>query len=527
MKFTPRDYQLEAVEASEKAEARAIRRQLIVLPTGSGKTCIFAMLIEKRKGRALVLAHRDELVRQAVDKIHMVAPNVDVGIVKAKSDEHDKPVVIASVQTLSRMARITRMFPDFNTVIIDEAHHGVSQTYQRVSDYCAAGLPGGPLLVGVTATPERGDKLSLQTFFEEVVYQKSMLEMIEAGYLCNIRALRVPLEMDLDSVRIQGGDFAAEELGTIMLKADAPKYIVDAIIQHGDGRRGLVFTPTVLTAEMIASELQSRGIAADWLSGSTPFPERLDILGRLKSGQTRIVCNCAVLTEGFDESSIDLIVMARPTRSRSFFVQCVGRGTRLHPGKTDCLVLDVSGATERHKIQNVARMVGIHELPETSTVLDEVEKEKRKGDRDLSRISAYETDDMRTRPIELFASRQLKWFPIGDAWALPLQRNHSVVKIVPYESGDCWTVQVEFAKEGMTQELASNVTLGFAQGIAEDYAREQGVDVLLKKKARWRHYPATGKQVKWLSSLGVEFEASITRGEASDLITMSKLKASG
>ena len=153
LSITPRAYQTEAVQAVLSAYERGIRRSLIALPTGTGKTIVFALLLQQRGGRALVLAHRDELIQQAVDKLTWINPGLDIGVVKAERDEHRAQVVVASVQTLTRKARLSRLRPDFDTIVVDEAHHAPAKSYQRILRYLHARRADGPLVLGVTATP--------------------------------------------------------------------------------------------------------------------------------------------------------------------------------------------------------------------------------------------------------------------------------------------------------------------------------------------------------------------------------------
>ena len=200
-RLTPRPYQYEAVAALLAATARGVERPLLVLPTGTGKTIVFALLVQRRRGRSLILAHRDELIQQAVDKLRLVDRTLPLGVVQAARDEYTAPTIVASVQTLSRRARLTRLVPDFQTIVIDEAHHAPAPTYRRILDYCRAWHPDGPLVVGVTATPERGDHHSLRTIFDGIVYQKTLLEMMQAGYLVDLRALQVLLKADFDALR--------------------------------------------------------------------------------------------------------------------------------------------------------------------------------------------------------------------------------------------------------------------------------------------------------------------------------------
>ncbi|HSX77785.1 MAG TPA: DEAD/DEAH box helicase, partial [Candidatus Saccharimonadia bacterium] len=335
MRLTPRPYQYEAVAALLAALARGVQRPLLVLPTGTGKTIVFALLVQRRAGRALILAHRDELIQQAVEKLHLVDPTLALGIVQATRDEHTAPTVVASVQTLSRRTRLTRLVPDFQTIVIDEAHHAPAPTYRRILDYCRAWAPNGPLVVGVTATPERGDRQSLRDVFDRIVYQKTLLEMMQAGYLVDLRALQVLLQADFDALRTQHGDFVDAELESLLLAANAPAQVLAAFQTHATGRKALLFTPTVALAYAMAATFQTAGIAAEALDGTTPLATRRAILQRLHTGATRVVANCAVLTEGFDEPSVDCIIVARPTQSAPLYQQMLGRGTRTYPGKTD------------------------------------------------------------------------------------------------------------------------------------------------------------------------------------------------
>jgi superfamily II DNA or RNA helicase len=265
-----RPYQEEAVQAVQAAGAEGITRPLVALPTGTGKTVIFGYLLARRAGPALVLAHRDELIRQAVDKLLLVNPDFQVGVVKAEENDVSAPVVVASVQTLARPNRLVQLRQDFRTVVVDEAHHGVANTYQRILEHAGSLAPGGPLTVGFTATPERADKVGLGQVWEKIVYQKSLLEMITAGYLCDVRAARVSLQVNLDQVHTRGGDFVESELESALLNADAPEHVVGAYEEHAAGRKALVFTPTVRLAHDMAEAFRQAGVSAEALGHPRP-----------------------------------------------------------------------------------------------------------------------------------------------------------------------------------------------------------------------------------------------------------------
>ncbi|HZA24629.1 MAG TPA: DEAD/DEAH box helicase family protein [Dehalococcoidia bacterium] len=251
--LTLRPYQEEAIEAVNDASLDGIKRPLVALPTGTGKTVIFANLIDQRPGRALVLAHRDELIRQCQDKLLMVNPDLDTGVVKADENATRANIVVASVQTLARPNRLEQLIGTFNAVVVDEAHHGVADSYQRILEHLGCFSEDGPLTCGFTATPERGDKVGLGDVWERIVYQKTLLEMITAGYLCDLRAKRITLEADFDQVHTPHGDFVERELESALLNADAPKHVVAAYQEHAPGRKALVFTSTVKLAHEMSA----------------------------------------------------------------------------------------------------------------------------------------------------------------------------------------------------------------------------------------------------------------------------------
>ena len=305
---------------------------------------------------------------------------LQIGVVKAERDETTAPTVVASVQTLARPQRLERLTADFSTVVVDEAHHAPAETYMRILDHCDAWDDQGPLVLGVTATPERADKQSLADVFEDIVYQKSILEMMQAGFLCDLRAIQVLLQREFRCPAYPAWGFCRKRISrrahARQCASTGPRGLSDAREQIG---KALCFTPTVATAYAIAEAFQDAGIAAEALDGTTPMDERRDILQRLHTGETQVVCNCAVLTEGFDEPSIDCIIMARPTQSRPFYQQMIGRGTRIYPGKQDCLILDVVGVSTKHRLQTVATLFELNPVLLTEeSVLEAVETQERR-----------------------------------------------------------------------------------------------------------------------------------------------------
>jgi ATP-dependent helicase IRC3 len=507
-----RPYQEEAIEAINGASQEDIRRPLVALPTGTGKTVVFAHLIDQMPGRSLVLAHRDELIRQSVDKLLTVNPTMDIGVVKAGENETGAPVVVASVQTLSRPNRLAQVGHDFPLVIVDEGHHAVADTYMRTLEHLGCFESDGPLTCGFTATPERGDKAGLGKVWQKIIFQKSLLEMILAGYLCDLRTVRVTLRTDLDQVHTRHGDFIDSELESALLNADAPKHVAAAYQEHAPNRKALVFTPTVRMAYAMAEAFQEAGVAAEALDGTTPMDERREILQRLHTGETMVLCNCAVLTEGFDCPSVDCIVVARPTKIKPLYIQMVGRGTRTYPGKDDCLILDVVGVTSRHSIMTASE---IFKLDLKAKLVKEAVEERERRAALPQEEPRYVDGKLAARDVALFRVRPMHWVKTDrGAWALGL--GNGSVRLVPTE-GDRW--DVIHVERGREMVLWIGLPLGYAMGAAEDYAREQGAGGLLNPKARWRREPASPKQINWLRWRGRMVPDGLTKGQASDIMT--------
>lgn len=524
-----RDYQIEAVDAVQAAARRGVRRPLVALPTGTGKTVVFSELIRRRGGRALVIAHRDELIEQARDKLRMVDPDLRVGVVQGERDEHDAPVVVASIQTLARERRMARLlgrgaqeslFPadPFVTVVIDEAHHAAAPTYRTaVAQLGGFELEEGPLVVGVTATPERGDGVGLDAVFQEIVYQRDLLDMIRAGYLCDLRAIRVHVELNLDTLKVRAGDFGDEELGRALIESAAPEHALSAYQQHAAGRKALIFTPTVEVAQLMAETFSEAGIAARRVSGEMAREQRRATLAAFRAGEVRVLANCMILTEGYDEPSVDCLIMARPTKSRPLYVQMVGRGTRRAPGKADCLVIDLLGNSRRHQLMTAASLAGLDpdELAGRTlagAVAEREEREQGGGDRVAGGQVVGEV-------VDLFAESELSWSP-GQGFYVLSGGEHGQV-VIRQDEADAWSVTV-IPATGPPHPLGAGLDLGYAQGAAEDWVRRVRADKLADRSAAWRSRPVSERQIALLRDRGVEVRPGLTAGEASRLIDVAK-----
>jgi len=348
-----RPYQREAEAAILNEWETGVLRTLLVLPTGCGKTIVFSKVIEDRVragDRVLVLAHRGELLEQASDKL---AQATGLRCATEKADESCLGswyrVVVGSVQSLMREKRLSRFAHDyFQTIVVDEAHHVLSDGYQRVLDHF-----GQAKVLGVTATPDRGDMRNLGQCFQSLAYEYTLPKAIREGFLTPIKALTIPLKLDLTGVGVQSGDFKAGDLGTAL--DPYLEQIADEMTRHCSDRKTVVFLPLVKTSQKFRDILLRHGFRAAEVNGTSQ--DRTQILSDFDTGKYNVLCNSMLLTEGWDCPSVDCIVVLRPTKVRSLYSQMVGRGTRLFRGKDHLLLLDFLWHTERHELCHPANLI--------------------------------------------------------------------------------------------------------------------------------------------------------------------------
>lgn len=351
--LTLRPYQQEAHDAILEKWQCGADKLLLVLPTGTGKTIVFASVTEDRVrqgSRVLILAHRGELLEQAADKLRK-STGLGSALEKAESSCLGSwfRVTVGSVQTLMRDSRLKKFPKDyFSTIIIDEAHHCISDSYQKVLQH----FPGAKVL-GVTATPDRGDMKDLGTYFEQIAYEYTLPEAIRQGYLSPIKALTIPLRIDISQVGISAGDFKAGEIGTAL--DPYLEQIATEMETYCKDKKTVAFLPLVKTSQKFRDILQRHGFRAAEVNGNSE--DRAEILRDFDQGKYNVLCNSMLLTEGWDCPSVDCIIVLRPTKVRSLYSQMVGRGTRLSPGKDHLLLLDFLWMTERHDLCHPASLI--------------------------------------------------------------------------------------------------------------------------------------------------------------------------
>lgn len=405
-----RPYQAEAKAAVFEQWDKGALKTLVVLPTGCGKTIVFAKVAEYcvRQGyRVLILAHRGELLEQAADKIKK---STNLGCATEKAEQTCLGswfrITVGSVQSMQREKRLSQFSEDyFNVIIIDEAHHCISDGYQKVLQH----FPTAKVL-GVTATPDRGDMRNLGEFFESLAYEYTLPKAIREGYLSPIKAMTIPLQLDLSGVSIQSGDFKAGDIATAL--DPYLHQIADEMMKYCRDRKTVVFLPLVKTSQKFKEILNEKGFKAAEVNGESK--DRAEVLEAFDKGEYNVLCNSMLLTEGWDCPSVDCVIVLRPTKVRSLYSQMVGRGTRLCEGKSHLLLLDFLWHTERHELchpadlicekKEVARKM-TENLEGTAGCPMDLEEAERKASEDViaerEESLAKQLQEMRTRKKKL------------------------------------------------------------------------------------------------------------------------------
>lgn len=415
-----RDYQERARAKVQEEWSEGRKRTLLVLPTGCGKTIVFSKIIEDRVKmgeRVLVLAHRSELLEQASDKLK-TATGLGTALEKAESTSIGSwfRVVVGSVQTLQREKRLSQFPPNyFDTIVVDEAHHAVSDGYQRVLSYF-----DDSNVLGVTATADRGDKRNLGEYFDSLAYEYSLVDAIKSGYLSKITAVTIPLTLDLSKVSQQAGDFKASDIGTAL--DPYLDQIADEMVKQCKDRKIVVFLPLVKTSQKFRDILNAKGFKAAEVNGESK--DRAQILEDFDKDKYNVLCNSMLLTEGWDCPTVDCVVVLRPTKVRALYSQMVGRGTRLAPDKENLLLLDFLWHTERHELCRPAHL--ITDSPEVAQKMIENMTEETEVAFELLEAEEVATKDIVAEREEALAKQLAEMRKRRRALVDPLQFEMSI-----------------------------------------------------------------------------------------------------
>ncbi len=511
--LTLRDYQQESFSTVLQKYREGITRQLVALPTGTGKTVFFGALAKELDRPTLIVAHREELLQQAADKIRLLWPEADIGFIKAERNEIDHQIIIASIQSISRPRRLQQLAGrGISLLIIDEAHHAAADSYQRViKDMGFMDGDPGKLLVGVTATPSRGDKIGLDTIFQEITFQRSLTTMIRAGYLADLKGIQVKAQTNLAGVRTRAGDFAQNELEAAVNTAERNRIITAAFKQYATSRRAAAFCAGVQHAQDLAATFNQAGIKAAAVWGDMDSEDRRNTLGAYEAGDIQVLTNCEILTEGWDSPATDCLLMARPTKSSPLYMQMVGRGTRLYPGKENCLILEFT--TNRHDIASLGGLTGL-KMRNKQTVLQALQKEEQERREQTAARTAATATRILAKEFDILDRSVFRWYQAGNDWRLPIAPGIYLV-LHEAEPGK-WSVDINAQGENVL--LHEPLPFGYAQGLAEDYARTYSKG-FARKDAKWAKKKPTPGQVKMLEKLKLSYYTDISRGEAAQAIS--------
>jgi len=513
-----------------------------VAPTGAGKTIMLSAVTGElvgKTGRALVIAHRDELTTQNREKFRRVIPGVSTGVYDASTKQLDRQVTFCMVQTMSRPQNLERLkFNPFDVVVVDEAHHIAASSYLKIIDTAREANPKCAIF-GVTATPGRGDSKSLRKVFSNIADQITLGELIRAGNLVKPRTFVVDIgtQGDLRKVKKTAAEFDMGQVAAIMDKAPLTERIIEEWRKVAGDRKTIVFASTVEHAAHVAESFTKAGVPAEVVSGETPDGERAAILRRLDKGNLQVVVNCAVLIEGFDSQPVSCIVLLRPNSHKSVFIQMVGRGLRtvdpeIHPGvvKHDCIVLDFGTSVLTHGSLEQEASLGRGELHK-----HEAPKKQCPECAGLVPAGVFECPLCGYEFIAIDDVLQLPKDVLTD-FALT---EVDILNQSPFQWEDLWDGQVSCATafdawgmcvlyKGVWNALGGGKEVGIrviARGermlclaAADDFLREHGDDTAAKKSKTWLKSPVTDSQLRYLG-LGALEAIGMSRYRAACFLT--------
>ncbi len=546
MNLSLRPYQQGWLDSVVGRYRAGINRQLGRAATGTGKTVLFsglptAMNMQSNE-RMMVLVHREELATQAADKLFKWNPTKSVGVEMGEYNaSSNNQIIVAGSPTIGR-ANSKRIEPfrseQFKYLVVDEAHHSLGNTYGNIFNHFNIFSREDFLTLGVTATPNRADGKGLDKIYQEMVFDFPLDVAIRQGWLAAIRGIRVKTKVTLDEVQTLAGDFNNQQLGATVNVKERNEQIVQAWLKEAPDRQTVVFCVDIQHAKDLSQTFKNYGVKCEAIWGSDPL--RHEKLKAHEAGDINVLCNCQILTEGYDSWRISCIIMARPTQSAALYEQIVGRGTRIPPdiynliesiqaGKTpskiDCLIIDVVDASLKHSLNNVATLFGLQEELDTkgksiTEVVDEIEEAEKKGI-DTSRLTDFSKLDLYIEEVDLFKVAypdeiiqisDFQWHKTAnDSYVLLLSGNESMVvksDLVGnwHINGVVGTSQVE--RKAKTFDTA----IKEADMLVQVLGGRNNVS-LAKRVAKWHKEPPTAAQKLCCKNFGIRIPEGSTKGE--------------
>lgn len=515
------DFQQDALDAIlNRWQEGGIRRQIVAIPTGGGKTVLACHLIRQLGLPTVFLVHREELVTQTVKHMAEINPTLTTAVCKAEygrtvAELQGADVVVASAQTLARENRLRVLVEAVGTgglLIVDEAHHAMAETWAHTIEALDARL-----VVGLTATPKRGDGQDLGGIFEEIVHQVSLRTLVDRARLARPMGVRIGTQANLDAVHVRAGEFVERELSAICNSPERNQLVYEAWRDHADARgykRAIAFCVDVAHVEALQTVFEQNGVPVAHVVGETPSDARRGIYQMFKSGHIKVLISCMVLTEGFDEPLADCALMARPTQSPSLYVQMAGRVLRHAPGKDSALIIDFADLTKRHELVNLWTLGGEEVLPVAAPPANEVidlfgEVEEREARKAKVKAGMEILGDM-------LAQSPLHWQNVNGrpfvvagqgTWYTVLRQDGGYIPIRLYT--------VPERRPSIDRLFGRPVDMETALAIAQNLAPRQRLN---ERDAEWREAPATPKQRDFALQLGIPVEDGWNRGDVSAAI---------
>lgn len=529
-----RSYQREGLDAIQDDLTRS-QRPAAVLATGLGKTVMFVHLgvewAERTGERWLVLVHRDELADQTMEKIRIVAPHLSVGKIKATVDEVEADVIVASVQTLWRDNRLSRLKDSFDRhrrvglVVVDECHHAASPTYQKIMKSLGCFTKSHNVkAVGFTATMARGDGVGLGDTWQKISFSRSVLWGIAHNHLVDLRQEEITAELDFEAVKRSGSqrDFTQESLAEALITTGSGSVIARAYLEQASDRPGITFSPNVASAWALAEDFRDLGITSAVVDGTTPRADRLRIYDDSRRGIVQVIHNCGVLTEGFDAPWISAVV-PRPTLSEPLFQQMVGRITRTFPGKPDGLVLAYGGATGQIRTLIDLEPGQVKSIRPGETLAEAVVRETEESNTPVS--AGHPAFALKRRQVDMFAGRASVWLrtPAGVMF-IPLADGEIILWPSREEPG-LWDVRFAAKTARKWPRLHRSLSLDLAMAWGETEAEDLEAEAVLSVASRgaaWRRKkaPVTPGQLQAMAALGIPVKGIQTKQQASDALSV-------
>lgn len=544
-----RPFQDEALQVIPRKLQEQVNRQLVVWPTGLGKTVLFSGLPQalNLQTRLMTLVDRDELAQQAMDKLRAWNPGCSVGLEKADVESNGEQLVVASVQTLGR-ARSNRIKKfkrnEFGVLVIDETHKICTPTYRNIVQHFQVFEDRHRLLLGVTATPNRTDGQPLGEFYQEIVHEYPLLSAIEDGWLAIPRGVRVTTKVNIDSVRTAGGEFQRSSLSHAINTPERNDLIARTWLEKGEDRQTVFFSTDIAHALGIANAFKTYGVAAEAIWGDDPC--RSIKLKAHRQGHLKVLVNCDLLTTGYDDWRISCIGMTRPTKSELLYRQIMGRGLRIQDDlpddaqslvlarmigfpiiKSDCLVLDFVDVCSKHNLMSLPSLFGLDPTTDMhgQNILEVLEEKKKKSTPpspvppqavppELQLQASTENFDLLnvTYSPEILQLSKYQWHKTRPGcYVLLLLNNESVVVMVDL-SGRWWVKGRCFGNDIFKQMNTLEEAIIYADQRVKAYGGTSLVSSV-KREAPWHSEAPSNGQLYRAKELGITVLPGMTRGQ--------------